>query len=564
MTTVLGLAAAVGAVTTAGGAALLVTRAAVLVVLVLSVAAVLGILVLVAFGVSADDGRRGRLLDLAAGAAALWAVASAVTAVLLYLGEAPSGSSAAFGPGLVSFVLDVETGRSWLIGAVAAALLSAVLVAVRSARGVAVLLMLSAAAVIPVALQSPAPGDSIAAQRTVIAAGLVQLLALGAWTGELATAQAIGAPIRRGSALACFLAVLVAVGAALPVLAADGAASPMAMVGAAAVGVAGVLGVLGGGRRLPAFRGAQLVLLAVGTGLGAAAAVTRGVPPVPARSTPAAILTGEPLPPRPGLFALLGAWQPDPLWLVVCVALLAGYALIARTSPGWPALRSCSWVVGVLLLAWLTNGAPAVYQEVLFGAHLMEHVALLLVVPLLLAGGAPRRLLASSRTGSGSAAGGMSALLDSRALRAVARPAPAAAVATVALIALYGSGVLRWTVDGAVGAEASSAACLAVGAVLVQALIEPSVSGRRTIGVAAVLLAVESGGAVALAVGSSLLLPDWFGAMGWGTDALAAQRGAALGSWILAAVPTLLLLLRALRTSRTAGSSLARPGTASA
>jgi putative copper resistance protein D len=87
----------------------------------------------------------------------------------------------------------------------------------------------------------------------------------------------------------------------------------------------------------------------------------------------------------------------------------------------------------------------------------------------------------------------------------------------------------------------------------------PGAPRRSTVVVAGALLIAEVGGGVALALGSALLLPDWFGAMGWGTDALAAQRSAALGAVLVAAAPTLLLLIRALRAAGSAPSSLARP-----
>jgi cytochrome c oxidase assembly factor CtaG len=557
------VAIAATTMSTGSPTALPVVRAAVLTLLVLSVAAVLGVLV-VGVHLPVADARRDRLLDVAAAAAALWAVTAAATAFLLYLGTAPSLGSPAFGPGLVSFVFEVEVGRTWLIAAVLAAVLSALLVAVRSAPGVAALWVLTAIAAVPVALQSAAPGESIAAERTVAAAGLVQLVALGTWTGALAAAGALRTAHRRPPAVGCFLALLVALGVAWPVLAADGAVSPVAIAGAVTVGLAGVLAVLAQRSRFRSFHGAELLLLAVGSGLAVAASVTRAVPDVSARTTPAEILTGAALPPVPSFPAILGSRQVDPLWLVLCVALLVGYARVALRSPGWPALRSCSWLAGVVLLAWLTSGAPAVYQGVLLGAHLVQHLALLLVVPLLLAGGAPIRLLRTSRAESGRRLrAGALAVLDSRALRLLARPAPAGIACVVVLLALYGSGALRWSVGDAVGTEVTTSACVLVGAVLVHALTAPTVHRRSATLLVGALLVVESGGALALALGSSLLLPDWFGAMGWGTDALAAQRSAALDAWVLAGVPTLVLLIRTLRATGTT-SSLARPEAATA
>ena len=254
-------------------------------------------------------------------------------------------------------------------------------------------------------------------------------------------------------------------------LRADGAVAPLAAAGGSAVVLAGLLAVLARLPRLPAFRGLELLLLAVGSGLGVAASITQLVPDVPDRTTPAQILTGAPLPPVPALSALLSTWQADPLWLTVCGALLAAYGLAALRATAWPVLRSASWVLGVLLLAWLTSGGLAVYQEVLLEAHLLQHIGLLLVVPVLLAGGAPLRLAGRSP--------GALVVTGSAVLRAVARPVVAAGLAVVAVLALYGTAVLRWSVSDVVGGEVSTAACLAVGALLVRALTGPGRSSSE-------------------------------------------------------------------------------------
>ena len=536
LTIAVALVASIVATTTVSGgsSALLVVRGAVLVLLSLSVAAVLGVLVTVLSLPPRETGRRGRLLDVAAGASALWAVAAGVTAFLLYLGEAPPMSSASFGPGLVSFVTDIEVGRTWLIAAVAAAVLSALLVAVRSRAGLVGVLVTAAVVAAPVALRSATPGEPLGVARTVVAAGFVQLLALGTWLGVLAVGAGLSAPVRRGVPVGCFGVLALALGTSWPVLASQGLGVPVALIGGGAVALAGLLATVARvAVRAPSFRAVQLLLLGVGSGLGAAASITQTVPDVAARTTPAELLTGAPLPPSPTIGALVGAWQPDALWIVVCGSLLVGYGLVALRTRGRPAIRSVVWIVGVLVLAWLTNGAPAVYSHVLLEAHLLQHVGLLLVVPLLLAGGAPVRLLPADEI--------------RRAALVLARPVPAAVVTVAAVVVLYGSPVLRWSVSDALGTEVVSGACLLVGVLLVNALTAPTVRRRTAVVVAAVLLVIETGGAVLLALSPSLLLVDWFGAMGWGTDALAAQRAGADRTWLIAALPTALLLVRALR-----------------
>lgn len=540
------VASIVATATVSGGSsALLVVRGVVLELLALSIAAVLGVLVTVAWLPPTETLRRGRLMDVAAVGAVLWAVAAGVTAFLLYLGEAPSISSPSFGPGLVSFATDIEIGRTWLIAAIGAAVLSALLVAVRSRVGIVVLLVLAVLLAVPVALRSATPGESLEVTRAVVAAGFVQLLALGVWIGVLAVGTELSPRVRDSVPVGCFAALVLGLAASWPVLEAQGAGAPVALVGGTIVVLAGVLATVARAvGRTPLLRGVQLVLLGIGSGLGAAASITQVVPDVATRTTPAQILTGAPLPPRPSFSALLGSWQPDALWIVLCGALLVGYGFAARRVPSRPLLRSASWILGVLVLAWLTNGAPAVYSGVLLEAHLLQHLGLLLVVPLLLAGGAPLRVLPGA--------------WNVRVARVLARPVLAAVVAVAAVLALYASPTLLWSVSDALGTEVASAVCLLIGLLLVHALTAPIVRRRSAVIVLAALLLIETVGAVLLALSPALLLVDWFGAMGWGTDAIAAQQGSADLAWLVAVLPTALLLGRALR-SRAPSAPLARP-----
>lgn len=523
-------------VVSGGASALLVARAAVLVLLALSIAGVLGpVLAAVA---EPDAVVRGRVLDVAATAAGVWTVAAAATAFLLYLGEAPAFDSPAFGPGLVAFLADIEIGRTWAVAAGLAAVLTALLVAVRGRRGVALLWGAGLVAAVPVALQSATSGDALSAERTVTSAGLVQLVAVGSWLGLVALRPARIVPV------AGFAAVLIGVGAALPALAADGAVTPVAIAGACAIVLAGASAVIAALARVD-LRAVQLPLLAAGVGLAVAGAATRTPPDVPARTSPAEILTGAPLPPAPTIGAVLGAWQPDAAWLVVAVGLLIAYVVaVRRADVRVHPVRTVSWIVGLVLLVWLTCGGPAVYRQVLVLPELAQQVALLLVVPLLLAGGAPLRLLAAA--------------VPLQRLRVPVVGAVAALVIAVAVVALLnGTALLDGAVTGTVGTGVATVVLLGSGCLLVRAL---GAAPRRTgVVVVVVLLIVETAGAVLLGTSGTLLLAGWYGAMGWGTDALAAQRIAAVVVWPLAAVPTGVLLVHAVRSPRAAGPRLARP-----
>lgn len=524
----------VAAAVVGGASPLLLARAATRVLLDLSAATVLGSLAIVLL--LRHDGRQHRSLDVAASAAGVWTIAAATTAFLLYLGQATAISSPAFGPGLVSFLSDVVLGRTWLIATVAAAVLTTALVAVRSHRGLQLVALLAVGALVPVAAQSAPSDQSLAGTRTVGAAALVVLVAVGTWIGVAAVvAGSSGSRDGRGGLRVAGLTLACGASAAvgltlggvqrLPLGIAVGGVLLLAL-GAAAAGLIAH-------RRAPLLL--QLVLLGTAAGLTAAARVVQSTPAAGARTTPAEILTGAPRPGVPTVHRLLVGGQPDAVWVLIGAGLLVAYlgrvVRLRRAGTHWPARRAVSWSAGALLLVWLTCGGPAVYAPVLLSAHLAQHAAVTTVVPLLLAAGAPLRLWTGS--GPGATAG-------LRGVGALGRPIAVAALAAGAFLVLYGTDLLRWSVTDAVGTEWGLLQCLLTGALVVGALRQ---ARRRTaLLVALGLLLVETLAAAVLATSPGLLLADRFGAMGWGTDALADQRLGAVIAGAITVLATLVLL----------------------
>ncbi|HSY15320.1 MAG TPA: cytochrome c oxidase assembly protein [Jatrophihabitantaceae bacterium] len=106
---------------------------------------------------------------------------------------------------------------------------------------------------------------------------------------------------------------------------------------------------------------------------------------------------GNSLRPLLGL-RILTAWQLDAVALVVLVLLAASYltavSLVAVREPGrrWPLPRTASFLAGLAVCAFATNGSIAVYDQVLFSAHMLGHLALVMVAPVLLVAGRPLTL----------------------------------------------------------------------------------------------------------------------------------------------------------------------------
>jgi putative copper resistance protein D len=94
---------------------------------------------------------------------------------------------------------------------------------------------------------------------------------------------------------------------------------------------------------------------------------------------------------------LLTKWQLDAVAVAVLVlaaaAYLTGVALAStRSGTRWPVRRSLSFLLGLAVIAFATNGSIAVYDQVLFTAHMAGHLALVMVAPVLLVAGHPLSL----------------------------------------------------------------------------------------------------------------------------------------------------------------------------
>ncbi|MDT4973072.1 MAG: copper resistance protein [Pseudonocardiales bacterium] len=96
--------------------------------------------------------------------------------------------------------------------------------------------------------------------------------------------------------------------------------------------------------------------------------------------------------------ALVTVWHLDAVALAVLVLVaawyLTGVALVPVRHPGtrWPVARTISFLAGLAVCALATNGSIAVYDQVLFTAHMIGHLALLMVAPALLMWGRPLTL----------------------------------------------------------------------------------------------------------------------------------------------------------------------------
>lgn len=122
---------------------------------------------------------------------------------------------------------------------------------------------------------------------------------------------------------------------------------------------------------------------------------------------------------------LFTAWQADPYLIAGLVVIAAGYlaavARLRRRGDHWPVGRTVAFVgLGLGTIAVATMSSLGVYDDILFSAHMGQHMVLTMISPVFLALGAPITL--ALRALSGRRRGLLLGVLHSRLARVLSSP----------------------------------------------------------------------------------------------------------------------------------------------
>jgi putative copper resistance protein D len=541
-----------------------------------------------------------RALAVAAAAGAVWTLSAIAVLVLTYAdvaGQAVSGD-AEFTQALVYFMTDIETGRAWLTVIIIAAVVTTALFGVRSLGGLALTLILAFIGLVPTALigHSSSSSDHEGAINslglhlvgvTTWVGGIILLALLsGILTGTKAGAAGdiTEATLRRFSSLAGFAFVLVfasgIINAGIRITSwADlfGSAYGQLIV---AKGIATLaLGAIGFmhrqwvipqlGRKGSAMSSRRVLwqlvlveLLVMGGTSGIAVALGRSAPPEPTSyapdASPAFILTGYELPPELTAERWLTEWRLDWIWVAAAlfglVAYILGVVKVHRRGDKWQWFRTVNWVIGLLVLTYITSGPPSVYGRILFSAHMVDHMALTMVAPIFLVLGAPvtlaLRALQPRGDGSRGAREWILVFVHSKFSQVVTHPLFAAANFAGSIVLFYYSDLFGFAMREHVGHELMILHFLLTGYIFVLGMIGIDPLPRRAPYPLRLLLLLATMGfhaffGVAIMGGDNLLAADYFGNLcrAWGDSALVDQQKGGAVAWGIGEVPTLLVAI---------------------
>jgi putative copper resistance protein D len=554
----------------------------------LSVAGVIGSLVLACFAFTPDRVEYGKALDFAAGSAALMTVASAVTGLFTFVSvsNVPLSFDETFTNGLSSFITSVSIGQAWLGITLIAAAVTVLCFAVRNQTALIFVAALAIASIVPMAQQGHS-ADAAGHDAAVTSFGLHVLFA-ALWLGGLLTlvivrkaldGDRLVTVLERYSSLALISFIVVAasgyVNAELRVGTLAQLATPygiLVLVKVAALGALGLFGVLQrryliGRLKVSGNRNAFWWLVTaelgfMGIASGVAAALARTATPVAeklgATPTPAEILTGQKLPPELTWDRMFLSWNFDLLWVLGCAFALffylAGVRRLRKRGDKWPIQRTVLWVAGLVLLFYITSGGINVYEKYLFSQHMLAHMVLTMMVPLLLVPGAPVTLaMRAIRKRTDGSRGGREWILlavHSRFAGVISNPIVAAVLFAGSLWLFYYTPLFRWATTDHIGHEWMVTHFLITGYLFVQSLIgiDP-VKYRLAYPFRLVLLlgtmAFHAFFGLSIMTNQGLLLADWFGAMGraWGATPLVDQQTGGGIAWSVGEIPTVILAI---------------------
>lgn len=304
--------------------------------------------------------------------------------------------------------------------------------------------------------------------------------------------------------------------------------------------------------------GLELMIMAVAIGLGVALAFS--APPRLTVELPSygESLLGFPYPDAPTVMNVLGGFHLDPFFFTVLLLLaafyLAGVIRLARRGDRWPIGRTISWMLGIIVALWCTNGGISEYAQVSVGLHMLQHMTMTMMAPILLVLGAPATLaLRALKPTVGNERGPREWLLwflHSWITRILTNPFYVFFVYVIGLYGLYLTPLFGWLMGSHVGHIVMETHFLLAGYLFYWVVIgidprpKPLPYWGRLL-LLFVSLAVHGFFAVVLMMGTHPLAQEWYGIVQppWITDPVRDSLDGGQIAWGISELPGMVVLI---------------------
>ncbi len=283
-------------------------------------------------------------------------------------------------------------------------------------------------------------------------------------------------------------------------------------------------------------------------------------PPPPARlpSIPEAEI-GYDFDGPPTLPRILFDWRFDLIFgtaaIVFATLYVAAVMRLRRRGDAWPAGRTAAWLLGCLVLLFVTSSGVGRYMPAMFSMHMVAHMGLSMLVPILLVLGAPvslalRALPAAGRDDPPGMREWLLAALHSRLSRFLTNPVVATVLFVAGFYGLYLSSLFDTTVSSHAGHMAMNVHFLLSGYLFYWVVIGVDPTPRpipplAKVAVVFASLPLHAFFGVVLMGTRTVLGAGYYRSLGlpWHTDLLGDQRLGGGIAWAAGEVPLVIVIL---------------------
>ncbi|OBG75581.1 MULTISPECIES: cytochrome c oxidase assembly protein [unclassified Mycobacterium] len=298
-----------------------------------------------------------------------------------------------------------------------------------------------------------------------------------------------------------------------------------------------------------------------GLTFGVAVGLGRTAPPPPPSRLPsiAEAEIGYDFDGPPTVARLLLDWRFDLIFgsvaLVLAGVYVAAVLRLRRRGDGWPPGRTTAWLLGCVVLLFVTSSGVGRYMPAMFSVHMIVHMCLSMLIPILLALGAPvtlalRALPAAGRDGPPGPREWLLAALHSRLSRVLTNPVVATVLFVAGFYGLYLSSLFDTTASSHAGHLAMNLHFLISGYLFYWIVIGVDPTPRpipplAKVGVVFASLPLHAFFGVVLMGTKKVLAGDYYRSLGlsWHTDLLGDQRLGGGIAWAAGELPLVLVML---------------------
>lgn len=283
-------------------------------------------------------------------------------------------------------------------------------------------------------------------------------------------------------------------------------------------------------------------------------------PPPPARlpSIPEAEI-GYDFDGPPTVARILFDWRFDLIFgsaaLIFAAVYVAGLVRLRRRGDRWPPGRTVSWLLGCLVLLFVTSSGVGRYMPAMFSMHMVVHMCLSMLIPILLVLGAPvtlalRALPAAGRDDPPGMREWLLAALHSRVSRFLTNPVVATVLFVAGFYGLYLSNLFDITASSHAGHLAMNLHFLLSGYLFYWVVIGVDPTPRpipplAKVAVVFASLPLHAFFGVVLMGTKKVLAADYYRSLGlsWHTDLLGDQRLGGGIAWAAGEFPLVIVML---------------------